>query len=299
MKFLTFVLVYPIIWLISRLPMRILYILSDVLYSLLFYVFGYRKKVVFENLKLSFPDKSIEELKTIQKKFFRHLTDLLVESIKAFSISEKEVRKRYNYKNLALLEDLKNKGKNVILMGSHHANWELSFGLPLWTSLSCVGAYTKIQNPYFEKVIKSSRTKFGYHGDTTSNFYKYIDKTVQEELKCLYMLLSDQSPQLHKTKHWGTFLNNYVPVHTGAEVLAKKYDFAVVNTNVTKLKRGYYEARFDLITENPRDYKDFEITDKYLKITEAHIATQPEFYLWSHKRFKHKGKHKEWLEMTQ
>lgn len=296
MKFIIFALTYPFIWILSKLPMRLLYIKSDVFFFLLYHVIGYRKKVVFNNIRTAFPEKTEKEITTIGKKFFKHFTDLIFESIKSFSISEKEIKKRYVYKNINVINNLAKKGRSIALMGSHHNNWELSFGLPLEANLDCYGAYTKIQNPYFEKVIKSSRTRFGYDGVPTTEFSKTIANRAKNHIQSLYILLSDQSPQLHKTRHWNTFLNEFVPVHTGAEILSKKYNFAVVNMTVTKIKRGYYEADFTLITEDASSYDNFEITDKYLKITEAHIKTQPEFYLWSHKRFKHKGKYDLWEE---
>lgn len=295
MKFLIFALTYPLIWILSKLPMSFLYIISDFFYFLIYHIVGYRKKNVFNNIKTAFPNKTEKEIKSISKKFFRHFTDLIFESIKSFSISKKNITKRYVYKNVEVINDLAQKGKSIALMGSHHNNWEWSFGLPLHANISCYGAYTKIQNKYFEKVIKSSRMRFGYDGVPTYEFYKVMTERVENGIQSLYILLSDQSPQLHKTKHWNNFLGEFVPVHTGAETLSKKHNFAIVNMSASKVKRGYYEAEFTLITDNATKYKDFEITDIYLKITEENIKKQPEFYLWSHKRFKHKGKYDEWL----
>lgn len=296
MKFFIFILVYPLIWVLSILPMRVLYIISDIFRILIFNLIGYRKKVVIQNIKMAFPDKSDDEIKKIARKFYKHFVDLIFESIKSFTISKKEIEKRYIYKNIDIINDLASKGRSIILTGAHQSNWELSFGLPLKANISCYGAYTKIQNPYFEKTIKSSRTKFGYDGVPTGLFNKKLEERVKNKTQSLYILLSDQSPQVHKTRYWATFLNNWVPVHTGMEILAKKYNFAIVNMNITKVKRGYYEANFELITETPKEFENFEITDKYLKITEAHIKTQPEFYLWTHKRFKHKDKYEQWLK---
>lgn len=295
MKFITFALTYPLIWILSRLPMSFLYIISDFFYFIIYRIVGYRKKVVFNNIKTVFPTKTDKEITTISKKFFRHFTDLIIESIKSFSISEKQLKKRYTYKNLHIINDLTQKGRSIILTGSHQNNWEWSFGLPLHTEINCYGAYKKIQNKYFEKVIKSSRMRFGYDGVPTYEFYKVMTERVENGIQSLYILLSDQSPQLHKAKYWSNFLGEFVPVHTGAETLSKKHNFAIVNMNTSKVKRGYYEAEFTLITDNATKYKDFEITDIYLKITEENIKKQPEFYLWSHNRFKHKGKYDEWL----
>ncbi len=277
--------------------MFILYGISDVFYALLYYVIGYRKKVIYNNLKLAFPSKSENELKKIQKKFFRHFTDLLVESIKAFTISEKEILKRYKYKNVELFKSLEPLNKSILLTGAHYANWEWVICLNKLVNFSPYAAYAKIKNPYFDKKITTTRSKFGANFIKTSLISKTIENNKKINKLSMYGLLSDQSPQLHKTHYWSKFLGVKVPVITGAEMLAKKHDLIVVNFKTTKIKRGYYETEFELITATPKDFEDYEITDMYLKITESHINKQPEFYLWSHKRFKHKDKYNEWKAM--
>ncbi|KGL62990.1 lysophospholipid acyltransferase family protein [Polaribacter sp. Hel1_85] len=290
MNFIVFAIAYPIIWVLSRLPMRILYIKSDFLYLLMYYIFGYRKKVVLKNLKLSFPEKSDEELKKISKKFFKHFIDLIMESIKAFSISEKEVLKRYKYKNPELVNQFAKKGRNIALVGAHQANWEWSFNTPLVLDIDVYGAYTKLNNKYFEKWIKESREKFGVIGYKTSDTVRGMQKNFNDKKQGAYILLSDQSPQPHKTYYWREFFGIKVPIHTGAEMLSKKFDFVVINYVAKKVKRGYYEVEFQLITDSPKEFKDYQITDKFTELTEANIKEQPEFYLWSHRRFKHRDK---------
>ncbi len=290
MKLIVFILTYPIILILSLLPMRGLYIFSDFLFFIIYHLFGYRKKVVLNNLKLAFPSKKESESKKIQKKFFKHFTDLVVESIKAFSITEKNMRKRYRFLNPEVLDELYKKGKNIALVGAHQGNWEWSNSLPLHTEITCFGAYTRIGNKYFDKVIKSSRTKFGFVGYETTKTVNAMSNNIKDNIQGLYLLLSDQSPQVHKTHYWSEFMGVKVPIHTGAEMLAKKFDMAVVNYTVKKVKRGFFEVTFETITESPSDFKNYEITDKYLAITEKNIKEQPEYYLWSHKRFKHKDK---------
>lgn len=285
---LVFYLAYPFIWVFSKLPFRILYIISDLIYVLFFYVIGYRKKVVLSNLKLVFPNKNEKDLLQVQKKFFRHFVDSLIEGIKGFTISEESIKQRYSYKNIEVLNALHSKGKSIILVSSHYANWEWLIGLPLHTPINLHGSYTKIQNKYFEDLIKESRSKFGMKCVKSSEIIKNIMTDVKQQKQGLYLLISDQSPQLHKSQYWTEFLNVKVPIFTGAEMISKKFDFAVVNMNTTKLKRGYYESEFKLITETPKTLKQHEITNAYLRLTEAHVYKQPEYYLWSHKRFKHK-----------
>jgi KDO2-lipid IV(A) lauroyltransferase len=297
MQFLVFALTYPFIWLFSRLPMRILYIKSDIFFFLIYYVFRYRKNVVLENLRLAFPEKSEAERKKISKNFFKHFTDLFMESVKAFSISEKEILKRYTYKNPELVNDFTKKGKSIALVAAHQANWEWSISLPLVLEGKVNGAYTKLGNTYFEKAVRSSREKFGVSGYKTSETVKGMQRNFAEKTQGLYILLSDQSPQVHKTFYWSTFFGVKVPIHTGAEMLAKKFDLVVINYVTRKVKRGYYETEFQLITETPKEFDNYQITDKYLRLTERNVIQQPELYLWSHKRFKHRNSFDEWQKM--
>ena len=290
MNFIVFAIAYPFIWIFSRLPMRVLYIKSDFLYILMYYIIGYRKKVVLDNLKLSFPEKSEDELKKISKKFFKHFLDLIMESVKAFSISEKEILKRYKYKNPELINKFVKEGKSIALVGAHQANWEWSISLPLVLNIDVYGAYTKLNNKYFEKWVRESREKFGVIGYKTSDTVRGMQKNFTEKKQGSYILLSDQSPQPHKTYYWREFFNIKVPVHTGAEMLSKKFDLVVINYVTRKVKRGFYETEFQLITDTPKEFDNYEITDKYTALTEENIKQQPELYLWSHKRFKHRDK---------
>lgn len=285
---LVFYLSYPIIWLFSKLPFRVLYIISDGIYFLFFYVIGYRKKVVLDNLKMVYPEKPEKELKTIQKKFFGHFVDTLIEAIKAITISEISIKKRYTYKNIELINKLYNEGKSIVLVGSHYGNWEWVVGMPLVAKIDCYTSYTKIQNKNFENLIKNSRSKFGMTCVKSSEIIKEILKNVKQQKQGLYLLVSDQSPMLHKSQYWAEFLNVKVPIFTGAEMISKKFNFAVVNINTSRVKRGYYESEFELITDTPKELEENAITDAYLRVTEKQIYKQPEFYLWSHKRFKHK-----------
>ena len=290
MKFIVFAIAYPIIWVLSRLPMRILYIKSDFLYLLMYYVFGYRKEVVLENLKLSFPEKSDEELKKISKKFFKHFIDLIMESVKAFSISEKQIVKRYKYKNPELVDKYAKQGRDIALVGAHQANWEWSIGMPLVLNIDIYGAYTRLNNIYFEKWIRKSREKFGVNGYKTSDTVRGLQKNFNDKKQGAYILLSDQSPQPHKTYYWREFFGIKVPVHTGAEMLSKRFNYVVINYVAKKVKRGYYEVEFELITDTPKNFENYQITDKYTELTEKNIKQQPELYLWSHRRFKHRDK---------
>lgn len=290
MQFLIFTLTYPIIWLLSKLPMRILYFFSDVFFMLIYYVFKYRKKVVYNNISLAFPEKSDLEIKSISKKFFKHFCDIFFESIKSFSISKEEIMKRYTYKNPEIINNIAKKGQSITLLGAHQANWEWLNNLPIVANIDCFASYTNLENVYFDKIIKNSREKFGFNTYKKLDTIKGMISNLTNNKKGLYLLLSDQSPQITNKLYWTEFLGIKVPIHTGAEILSKRFNLAVVNYTTNKIKRGYYETEFTLITETPNNFDKYQITDNYLKITELAIRNNPEHYLWSHKRFKHKDK---------
>lgn len=299
MNSLIFYLTYPLIWLSSRLPMWFLYLLADIFSFLMYAVFGYRKKVIIQNIKYAFPEKSEKEVLKTAKNFYKHLMDISVESLKSFSISEKEISKRYIYKNPELVNTYIKEGKSVVLMGAHLANWEWSFGLPLVLNGNVFGAYSKLRNETFEKVLLENREKFGCIGMRTSDTVSKMTEHFKNNIKGVYILLSDQSPQIVKTFYWSKFFGKKVPIHTGAEMLAKKFNLVVINYATKRIKRGYYEAEFKLIAENPNDFSDYEISEKYLRLTEENIKKQPANYLWSHKRFKHKDSFEAWQKIKQ
>ena len=290
MNLLVYILVYPLIWLLSILPFRILYFISDCVYLLIYYVIGYRKKVVLNNLRLSFPDTSDKEIIQISKKFYRHFVDVFIEMIKSFTVSKVEVYKRYKFPNIDFFTELYKDGKSVILTGPHYANWEWIMSLDSFVDYKGYAAFTKINNPYFNNKVLQSRAKFGTHLVQTSKVISEILLNKKNNTQAMYGLLSDQSPQLKKTFYWNEFLGVKVPIHTGAEMLVKKFDMNMVFMDVKKIKRGYYETTFSLITDDATKYPDYELTDIFLEKVEKQIKAQPEFYFWTHKRFKHKDK---------
>jgi KDO2-lipid IV(A) lauroyltransferase len=288
MQRIVFLLTYPIIWVFSKLPFGILHIFSNLIYYVLYYVIGYRKEVVLNNLKLSFPDKSEKELLAIRKKFFKHFVDILIEMTKSFTISEEEINRRYKYTNPEVFREMEALGKSVILMGSHYANWEWIINIQGMTSINCVGAYSKLSNPYYDKLIRKNRSRFGSDFVPTSATIKNMISNKQNNIISMYGLLSDQTPLLSKTHYWAPFLGITVPIHTGAEMLAKKHDFTVVYMSVDRVKRSHYEISFEILTDSPKQYKNYEITDIFLEKAEKQIREKPEYYFWTHKRFKHK-----------
>lgn len=290
MQFLVYILVYPFLWLISILPFRVLYAFSDFIYFFVFHIFGYRKKTVKENLRLVFPDKDEKEIKQITQKFYHHLCDMIVEAIKSLTISEAEMKKRFTFSNIDLIQDIEKQKKSIVLMCAHYGSWEWIFILQTYVKYRGNAVYKQLANRHFDKLVRRIRAKYNSHLITTKEIIPTLIKQKRDGILTINGFVSDQSPKLNKAYHWNTFMGINVPVHTGAEMLAKKLDMAVVFFRVKRLKRGFYETTFETITLNPKSYENYEITDLFLKLVEKQIYEAPEFYLWTHKRWKHRGK---------
>ena len=288
MNFLIYIILYPFIWIISKSSFRLIYLFSDFLYIILYHVISYRKKLVRKNLALAFPEKTLSERKIIESKYYKHLSDLFLESFKSLNISEVDIKKRYSFKNIELLDELYKKKRNIILMGGHYASWEWFFIIDRLTDYKINAIYKKLSNKYFDSLIKKIRSKYNGNLISTKNTFKEILKNTKLKGLNIYGFASDQSPKKNKATYWNNFLNNLVPFHTGAEIIAKKYDMAVVYMNVEKVKRGYYLASFELITDKPTKHKDFKITEDFIKLLENQISKAPEYYTWTHNRFKHR-----------
>lgn len=290
MHFIAYILLYPLLYLISILPFRILYVVSDVLYLLIYRIFGYRKKVVASNLNLVFPEKSPEEVKRIAKVFYHHLCDMILESIKSLTISESEMKKRYKFTNVEVVQGIENQNRSMILMCAHYGSWEWIFILQTYVKSRGNAVYKQLANKYFDRLVKRIRAKYNSYLITTKEIIPTLIKEKREGIISINGFVSDQSPKLNKAFHWNQFMGVNVPVHTGAEMLAKKLDMAVVFFKVKKVKRGYYETTFETITLNPKEFEDYQITDIFLKLVEDQIHEAPEYYLWTHKRWKHRDK---------
>ncbi|MCF7559981.1 lysophospholipid acyltransferase family protein [Sabulilitoribacter multivorans] len=290
MQFLIYILVYPFLWIISILPFRLLYLVSDGLYILIFRIVGYRKKVVYDNLRLVFPNKSNDEIKRITKVFYHHLCDMIMESIKSMTISEAEMKKRFTFTNVELIKEIENQNKSIILMCAHYGSWEWIFILQTYIKSRGNAVYKRLANKYFDKLVKRIRAKYNSYLITTKETIPTLVELKKQGVLSINGFASDQSPRLDKAYYWNKFMGINVPVHTGAEMLAKRLDMAVVFFGVKKIKRGYYETTFKTITLNPLKYKDYEITDIFLKLVEEQIYEAPEYYLWTHKRWKHRDK---------
>ncbi len=271
-------------------PFRLLYFISDGLYIIIYYIIGYRKKVVTENLNLVFPKKTENEIALIQKKFYHHLCDMILEAIKSITISESEMKKRYVFTNVEEIHKLEKENKSVVLLMGHYASWEWVFILQKSVNHKGYAVYKQLSNKYFDALVKRIRAKYNSYLITTKETFPILIKAKRNNELTFNGFVFDQSPKIQKAMYWQPFMGINVPVHVGAEILAKRLDMATVFLKVKKVKRGYYEATFTDIIKTPKDFDDFDITDMALKRVEEQIHEAPEYYLWTHKRWKHRGK---------
>lgn len=289
MQFIVYILIYPLLWLISLLPFRLLYLLSDGIYILIYYIIGYRKKTVRANIALALPHLSDMERLTIEKKSYHHLCDMFLEMIKTMSISRKEMEKRFTFSNLKEYQELEKKGKSIILLTSHYASYEWVISMNYHINHKGYGIYKKLANPHFDKLVKNIRSKFKAELITTKKTKAVIDYNSKNNILSIYGFASDQTPRLSDRNHWATFMGIETPIHIGAESLAKEYDMNVVYLKVSKIKRGFYNADLEVITNgNTLEIPDYQISEDFMKKVELQIYEAPEYYFWTHKRWKHR-----------
>ena len=272
---------------VSLLPYGVLYRLSDTLFLLFYHVLGYRKKVIYGNIKRSFPQKSAQEHEQTCRSFYRHFCDLIVESIKIFSIKKSDVDARFKFKNPELLNQFYNSGRSVILAGGHFNNWELfAVAIDQAVDHSCKAVYKPLNNRFFDKIMRKSRGKYGLKMIPVSEV-KSVFESSKAESTC-YIFATDQSPGKAAKAYWTTFLNQDTAVLFGTEKYAVEYDYPVVYGCINKLKRGFYEVEFSVVCAEPSKTAYGEITEKHVSMLENDIRRAPEFWLWSHRRWKHR-----------
>lgn len=290
MQRIVFWLVYPLLWLISILPFSVFYRVSDMVYFFVYYVVRYRKNTVTSNLQLIFPGKHSEEINSIRRRFYKHMVDMFLEMIKSISISNEELKKRFTFTNLEEVRKIRALDKSIILACGHYASYEWMNALQLYgLDYKGFGVYKRISNQYFDKLVKDIRGRYDGILIPTSKATKTITHNEERGVKGVYAMIADQSPKLSRSRAWASFMGIDVPVFTGTEKLAKNLDMAVVYLHVEKIKRGYYQATFKTITVEPGKEPDFYITRRYFQKLEDQIYKAPEYYLWTHKRWKHRN----------
>lgn len=277
--------IFPIFYLISLLPLRVLYLVSDFVFFLIFYIFKYRREVVNYNLNVAFPLKSQTERDKISKAFYKKFVDTFIETIKLISISKSEFLKRIEF-DASVLEDLHKQGKSVQLHSGHFFNYEfMNFGIALNSKFAFLGIFTPITNKAFYKIMWDMRSKFGTILIPTSEFKNNFPKYVNQEYGL--GLVADQNPSNPMNAYWVNFFGKKTAFARGPEKGSKQYGTAVVMGYISSTKRGYFKIEATLLTDNAKNVPDGFVTKKLIEFIEDKIKSNPSNYLWSHKRWKH------------
>lgn len=288
MNYFLYYILLGVWYLFSLLPLRIHYIISDFLFWLLYKVIGYRRRVVWKNLSASFPEKSQAELKDIECGFYHFLCDYFVETVKMMTISKKEIKKRMVFKGIEDLDEVIESGQSIALYLGHYCNWEWVTSMPLWVTpkVQCGQIYHPLENKYFDKLLLRSRQRLDALCISMQDTLREVVRYKREGQPIMIGYISDQAPNWVNIHHWVDFLNQDTPVFTGTERIVKKMNHAVFYVDMRRIKRGYYEAEFKLMTRAPKELEDFKLTDMYFDMLEKSIRRAPEFWLWSHNRWK-------------
>lgn len=287
---LLFYFTYPLLWLLGWLPLQLLYILSDLIYPLLYYVVRYRVKVVRSNLANAFPDKSEQERKQLEKRFYHHLCDYGMETLWLIHSSEKAMKRHICFDNIELLETLRLEGKNVIALFGHYCNWEWVCSIPLHMSGNMqVGTlYKPLSNKKFDQFFFKLRSRFGIQCIPKNNVMRNVLQMIRNKQSYALAFIADQTPSGQNIHYWTSFLNQETPFLTGWESIARKTLDAVVFLDMRKERRGYYHCKVELLCREPKTMDEYALTELYARRMEENILIDPAFWLWSHKRWKYK-----------
>jgi Kdo2-lipid IVA lauroyltransferase/acyltransferase len=288
MQAIGYYLTLPFFYLLSILPFPVLYLFSDFIFLLTYYVIGYRRKVVRENLRNSFPEKSETEIAAIEKAFYRYLTDLFLEIVKTLTIRKSTLLKhcRLNEKAILLMKTLYDEKKSCILVLGHLGNWEwASNSFSVSCAQSLYGIYHPLQNKYFNRLSFKMRTRFGTKLMEMKNTFREMVSLKNAITATAF--IADQTPPPDNA-YWTMFLNQDTPVFQGTEKIARKLNYPVVFMTVNRIRRGYYEVGAVMLCENPATASDGEISELHTKMLEEEIRKNPPCWLWSHRRWKHK-----------
>ncbi len=278
-----------ILWhLLSYLPLRIHYVLSDIVYLILYRMVGYRVKVVRGNLEASFPEKTEQELRQIERRFYHRLCDYFVETVKMRTMSRKEMQRRMVFKGTGLVNECVNDGQSCAVYLGHTFNWEWITSLPLWVTdkAHCGQLYHALENPTFDRLLLNLRQRWGAECIALVDILRKTVEYKRKQLPTVFGYIGDQVPHWNNIHHWCQFLNHDTPVMTGTERIAIKNHQALFYLHIRQVRRGYYEATFRLMTRTPEALKEYEATDIYFRMLEENIREQPELWLWSHNRWK-------------
>lgn len=279
---------YSLLYLITLLPLRVLYMVSDMLFPVVYYLLRYRRKVVRENLTRSFPEKSAKEIVKIERKFYHYFCDLFIEAMYRINMTKEELSKRMTCENMELIHQVYAENKSVLLMSAHYGNWEwesvLSLYLPAESPL--YATYKQLKNAEFDALSYRLRNKYGGGVIEMRDLFRTMLHFRSEGKKAVFGMIGDQRPPRDSIRFSMMFMNQATPVVVGAEVLARKFNYPVLYLNVTRPKRGYYHCKVEMLSENPQAEAEFAVSEKYMRRLEEDINQYPELWLWTHKRWK-------------
>jgi len=272
---------------LAKFPFWFIYFLSDIFYWFVYYVVGYRKKVVIKNLKNAFPEKSEIEITAISKKYFRHFADLTLETIKMRGMKPADFEERMKVTNADLVNRYFENGKSVMVLTMHYNNWEWGTYLSVHLKHNCLAVYKPLQNVLFDRFMNKTRSKFGTHLVKNDQILRRVLQAEKQNKPVFIWLAGDQTPpEFHK--FWFRFLNQDAMFYPGPAFISKRFNQPVFFQKTEKTERGKYQITFELLFENPAQFSETEIIKTYIQRMEEVIREQPVFYLWSHKRWKHK-----------
>ena len=298
---ITYYFAYALWYLLSLLPLWLLYFVSDLLFFPTYYLARYRRKIVRRNLTGSFPEKDLKEIVRIEKRFYHFFCDYIVETIKLFSMSEEQMKRRMVFKGVDhIVSAMEKEDKNFcfVYLG-HYCNWEWIASLPYWCpdDVKCGQIYHPLYNKAFDRLFLRLRNQFGGECIAMKETLRRIIEMKRAKQKCIIGFISDQAPKWNSIHHWCDFLHRETPVFIGTERIGKQVDALIYYADVKRTRRGYYLCEFKPLTHRPKEVPDYELTDRFTHLLEEMIKERPDFWLWSHKRWKRTKE--EWIRRQQ
>lgn len=291
---ITYCFLYGIAFIHALLPFKILYLYADILSFILYRIIRYRRRLVRKNISLSFPDKTEAEVIRIEKEFYRHFCDYTVETLKILHISDKEIKKRMKFTNMEALQPYFEREDSFVMTLGHYGNWEWISSIRFLVPEDIYGGqiYRKLKNEAFNKLLYNMRSRFGVANIEKNDTLRTIVNTRKSGKRLMIGFIADQKPSRNNMHYWTTFLNQETSVLTGPERIACQTNSVVFYVDIEKIKRGYYEAKIIIISDNPKSTAEYEITEKYIRLMEETIKREPSNWLWTHNRWKYKRESK-------
>ena len=288
---------YTFVYLHALLPWKVLYFLSDIMFFFIYKVVRYRKEVVHQGLLHSFPEKSLEEILKIEKEFYHHFCDYIVETMKLAHISDDKMRKRMSFKNIDSVNENMSSNKSCMMLIGHYGSWEWIPSICLWLPPNIIAGqiYHPLNNKAFDKLMLKLRSRFGSISISMNRTLREIIKMKNDGTQSILGFIADQRPLWNSIEYWTNFLNQDTPIISGFERIAKQSEFVVMYLDISKIKRGYYEGEFKLLATDPKKCERFEIVEVYTREIEKTILRNPAYWLWTHKRWKYKKEN--WLKL--